>query len=146
MRARFRVTPKLASKPGIVRRRGALGRRWAGRPRLIRARAAPARYHELAGRVEMSLLERAPGASLDRVGVEGRTSMAVRMRSDELQTRRFEFFAPSHISWPVVDDKARPCTDLSLVRCGDIEQLMLSGRRTCAYITHLGERISLTPV
>ncbi len=63
----------------------------------------------------MSLLERAPGASPDRVGVEGRTSMAVRMRSDELQTRRFEFFAPSHISWPVVDDKARPCGALS--RC-----------------------------
>jgi hypothetical protein len=87
------------------RARALLGRR---RPRLIKARAAPARYHELAGRVEMSLMERAPGADVDRVGVEGRTSMAVRMRSDELQRRRFEFFAPSHISWPVVDDKARP--------------------------------------
>ena len=65
------------------------------------------RNDELAGRVELAPLPRTPGSSPDRVAVEGRLHVG-RFRpgaKQGMQRRRFEFNAPTAISWPVLDEQ-----------------------------------------
>lgn len=64
------------------------------------------RNDEHAGQLLMKLVPPTLGASPDRLAVDGGMNI-VRAGFKMRQKRRFEFIAPAHINWPVLNDKVR---------------------------------------